>query len=148
MNDRPFPQETQQGEFMDWFDEPAAPVQPSPAPAAPGGQRILGSTRRTVVTALLAVGLLTVGGVAVVFAADPSASPAPTTTTQPSSGTGNGVAPNGGTTRPNGQAPRSHSGVNCPNMGGSGGSGGSTAPDGTAAPSTDGSTSSPSTSDL
>jgi hypothetical protein len=128
---------------MDWFDEPAGPVQPSPVPAAPGGQRNLGPARRTIATALLAVGLLTAGGVAVVFAADPSASPAPSTTTQPSTGTG--AAPNGGTTRPNGQAPRTHSGVNCPNMGGSGGS---TGPDGSATPSTDGSTSSPSTSDL
>jgi hypothetical protein len=142
MNDQPLSKEIDQGEPMDWFDEPAAPVQPSPVPAAPGGQRNLGPARRTIATALLAVGLLTVGGVAVVLAADPSASPAPTTTAQPSTGTGNGAAPNGGTTRPNGQAPRTHSGVNCPNMGGS------TGPDGSAAPSTDGSTSSPSTSDL
>ena len=134
---------------MDWSDQPAAPAQPppgpsfapapwfSPAPAVEaevtGDRPLLGGVRRTVATALLAVGLLTVGGVAVVFAADPSASPAPNATTQPSTG--------GGTTRPNGQAPAGHSGVNCPNMGGSGGS--RTAPTSPAAPSTNGSTSSP-----
>ena len=146
---------------MDWSDQPAVPAQPpfpsspfappasytppasfSPAPASAasetGGRPLLGGARRTVATALLAVGLLTVGGAAVVFAADPSASPAPNATTQPSTG--------GGTTRPNGQAPAGHSGVNCPNMGGSGGSGGSgTAPGSSAAPSTNGSTSSPQT---
>ena len=121
---------------MDWSDQPAGPAQPSqPSPfaapasftpppghgsAAPveaGGRSLLSGTRRTVATALLAVGLLTVGGVAVVFAADPSATPAPNATTQPSTG--------GGTTRPNGQAPGSHNGANCPNMGGSSGSGSS-----------------------
>jgi hypothetical protein len=142
---------------MDWSDQPAVPAQPSqPSPfAAPpsftpapghgsatpvetGGRSLLSGTRRTVATALLAVGLLTVGGAAVVFAADPSASPTPNATTQPSTG--------GGTTRPNGQAPGSHNAADCPNMGGSSGSG--TAPGSSAAPSTNGSTSSPSTSDL
>jgi hypothetical protein len=137
---------------MDWSDQPAVPAQPrfpsspfappasySPPPATaasePGGQPLLGGARRTVATALLAVGLLTVGGAAIVFAADPSASPAPNATTQPSTG--------GGTTRPNGQAPTGHNGANCPNMGGSGGSG--AAPGSSAAPSTNGSTSSPQT---
>jgi len=137
---------------MDWSDQPAVPAQPSaPSPfaaasfsPAPGpgasvtvessGRPVLGGARRTVATALLAVGLLTVGGAAVVFAADPSASPAPNATTQPSTG--------GGTTRPNGQAPGGHNAANCPNMGGSGGSG--TAPGSSAAPSTHESTSSPS----
>lgn len=141
---------------MDWCDQPAVPAQPlqpsspfasqasfSPAPSggAPhveeGGRPLLGGARRTVATALLAVGLLTVGGAAVVFAADPSASPAPNATTQPSTG--------GGTTRPNGQAPKAHNAADCPNKGGSSGSG--TTP-GSSAPPTNGSTSSPSTSNL
>jgi hypothetical protein len=140
---------------MDWSDQPAVPAypsQPSPfastaaftplpgtgsaAPAETGSHSILSGTRRTVASVVLAVGLLTVGGAAVVFAADPSATPAPSATTQPSTG--------GGTTRPSGQAPKSHSGADCPNMGGSSGSGGS----GTTPAPSDGSTSSPSTSDL
>jgi hypothetical protein len=139
---------------MDWSDQPAVPaqpLQPSPFASTPsftpapgpgtsasveaGGRPLLGGARRTVATALLAVGLLTVGGAAVVFAADPSATPAPNATTQPSTG--------GGTTRPNGQTPGGHTGANCPNMGGSGGSG--TTPGSSAAPSTNGSTSSPGT---
>ena len=137
---------------MDWSDQPAVPAKPpfppasfSPEPAwfSPARAKatetddrpLLGGARRTIATALLAVGLLTVGGAAVVFAADPSASPAPNATTQPSTG--------GGTTRPNGQAPTHHNGANCPNMGGSSGSG--TAPGSSAAPSTNGSTSSPQT---
>jgi hypothetical protein len=144
---------------MDWSDQPAVPAhpwQPSPfattaaftpppgagsaALAETGSRSILSGTRRTVASLVLAIGLLTVGGAAVVFAADPSATPAPSATTQPSTG--------GGTTRPSGQAPMSHTGADCPNMGGSSGSGGSgTAPGSSAAPS-DGSTSSPSTSDL
>jgi hypothetical protein len=140
---------------MDWSDQPAVPAQPlQPSPFAPpapfspppggdgsqaeeGGRPLLSGARRTVATALLAVGLLTVGGAAVVFAADPSASPAPNATTQPSTG--------GGTTRPNGQAPKAHNSADCPNMGGSSGSG--TTP-GSSAPSTNGSTSSPSASNL
>ena len=144
---------------MDWSDEPAVPAhpsQPSPfastaaytpppgtgsaTPVESGNRSVLSGTRRTVASIVLAVGLLTVGGAAVVFAADPSATPAPNATTQPSTG--------GGTTRPSGQAPKAHNGADCPNMGGSNGSGGSgTAPGSSAAPS-DGSTSSPSTSDL
>lgn len=141
---------------MDWSDQPAVPAQPSPlastaaytpppgtdsaTPVETGSRSILSGTRRTVASVVLAVGLLTVGGAAVVFAADPSATPTPNATTQPSTG--------GGTTRPSGQAPKTHNGADCPNMGGSSGSGGSgTAPGSSAAPS-DGSTSSPSTSDL
>ena len=144
---------------MDWSDQPAVPAHPSQsspfgrtaaytpppgtgsdAPVETGSRSILSGSRRTVASVVLAVGLLTVGGAAVVFAADPSATPAPSATTQPSTG--------GGTTRPSGQAPKSHNGADCPNMGGSSGSGGSgTAPGSPAAPS-DGSTSSPSTSDL
>jgi hypothetical protein len=131
---------------MDWNDQPAwepaqpppawEPAQPPPAwepasyspqpePAAPASAFAFGGIRRTIATAALAVGLLVVGGTAVVLAADPSASPAPAATTQPSAGTG-------GTTQP-----RTHTG-NCPNMGGNGSSGG-----GSTAPSTNGPTSSP-----
>jgi hypothetical protein len=127
---------------MDWFDQPAAPVQPSPD-STPSRRRLtLGPARRGAATLLLALGLLAIGGGAVVFAADPSTSPAPSTTAQPSTGT------RGGTTtpsQPNGSGRTDHSSVNCPNKGGSG-NGGSTAP--STAPSTDGSTSSPSSSDL
>jgi hypothetical protein len=119
---------------MDWNDPPAwspgpLPAEPANAPPSQASGPKLGGLRRTIVTAALTVGLLVVGGTAVVLAADPSASPAPNATTQPS---------NGGTTRPN------HTGnsADCPNMGGSSGSGSSTAP------STNGSTSSPSSSNL
>lgn len=122
---------------MDWSDQPAAPAHDpqspfatppvSPAPAA--ARPTLNPARRTIATIGLAVGLLTLGGAAAVFAADPSASPAPAATTQPSTGgTGNGAA---GTTDP---APRgagrgaAHDGVPCPNDG--------TAPSGSAAPTT------------
>src|SRR6202008_2158435 len=67
---------------MEWFDQPATPA-PTPPAAAPEGRTAFGGMKRTVATAMLAVGLLVVGGVAVVNAADPSASPAPTTTTRP-----------------------------------------------------------------
>jgi len=104
---------------MDWTQPPAwEPAQPPPVPSAPepstGSAPVLGGVRRTIATVVLAVGLLIVCGSAVVMAADPSASPAPNATTQPSNGTG-------GTT-----TPRTHTG-NCPNMG-TNGSGGSSAP--------------------
>jgi hypothetical protein len=91
----------------------------APQPAAP--RQALGGARRSIATALLAAGLLIVGGVAVVNAADPSPTPS---TTQPSGpGTsGQPANPNSGGTQ--------HKG-NCPNMGtgsGSGGGGGSSAP--------------------
>lgn len=127
---------------MSWNDQPAsqpdqtdwARAQPAPAwepasysppPAAATTPAAFGGIRRTIATVALAVGLLVVGGTAVVLAADPSASPAPNATT----------APSGGTT-----TPRTHTGssANCPNMGGSG-SGGSTTP------STNGPSSSPAT---
>ena len=130
---------------MSWNDQPARepaqqtpawePASYSPPPAAPAQPAAFGGIRRTIATVGLAVGLLVVGGTAVVLAADPSASPAPAATTAPSGGT---TAPSGGTT-----TPRTHTGStkNCPNMGGSGsgGSGGSTAP------STTGPSSSPAT---
>jgi hypothetical protein len=118
---------------MTWNDQPASqPAQPPPAwepasysppPAVVASTPSFGGIRRTIATAALAVGLLIVGGTAVVLAADPSASPAPNATT----------APSGGTT-----TPRTHTGssANCPNMGGSGGS---------TTPSTNGPSSSPTT---
>jgi hypothetical protein len=115
---------------MEWNDRPAwEPAQPPPAEpatlAAPAAAPVFGGIRRTIATAVLAVGLLIVGGTAVAFAADPSASPAPNASSAPANG--------GGTTRPS-HVPGST--ANCPNMGGSG-SGGSTTP------STTGPTSSP-----
>jgi hypothetical protein len=91
---------------MDWYDQPAQ---------SPPAARAVSGVRRGLLTAVLAVGLLGVGGVAVVMAAspDPSASPAPNATTQPSG--------NGGTTAPSTRP--GHSGANCPNMGGNSGSG-------------------------
>jgi len=125
---------------MDWNDPPAwepaqpppawQPAQPPPAEPAPDARPVSASAfagiRRGVAAAALVVGLLAVGGTAVVLAADPSASPAPNATTEPSTGSG------GATT------PKTHTG-NCPNMGGNGTnrSGGATAP------STTGPTSSP-----
>jgi membrane-associated phospholipid phosphatase len=116
---------------MDWNEHPAWSPGPLPAepanmpPVKPASSPTFGGLRRTIATAALTVGLLVVGGTAVVLAADPSASPA--------------ANASGGTTQP-----RTHTGssANCPNMGGSSGSGSSTAP------STNGSTSSPSSSNL
>ena len=75
--------------------------------------------RRGIATALLAGGLLVVGGVAAVAAADPSASPTPNATTQPAD-PGSSAAPDA--------ANPGHRG-NCPDKDGSGsgtdGSGGS-----------------------
>ena len=117
---------------MDWTQPPAwEPAQPPPMSSAPVAETTpsrassFGGIRRTIATAALAVGLLVVGGTAVVLAADPSATPAPSGSTAPSAGT---------------TTPRTHTGstTDCPNMGGSG-SGGSTAP------STTGPSSSPTT---
>jgi hypothetical protein len=91
-----------------------APAAPEPTASRP----FLGGARRGIATALLAAGLLIVGGVAAVNAADPSPSPS---ATQPSSPGTSGQPAN-----PNQNG--THKG-NCPNMGGSGsGSGGSSAP--------------------
>jgi hypothetical protein len=100
---------------MDWYDQPAHPPAEPPQPAP---ERSVSRVRRGILTAVLAVGLLGVGGVAAVMAAspDPSASPAPNATAQPS--------PNGGTTNPSTRPGRA--GHDCPNGGGTtGGSGGS-----------------------
>ena len=67
----------------------------------------LNRPQRMALTAMLAIGLLGVGGVALVQAADPTSSPTTTTTTT----TGSGSGTNGGST------PRS--GHDCPNKNGS-----------------------------
>jgi hypothetical protein len=97
---------------MDWYDQPTE---------SPPAARALTGVRRGLLTAVLAVGLLGVGGVAAVMAAspDPSASSAPNATTQPS-GNGGTTAPS---TRPGGGS--GHMSGNCPNMGGNSGSGSS-----------------------
>jgi hypothetical protein len=147
---------------MDWFDQPAGQpasftppptAEPPARPAAPSP--VLSGTKRLIATTILAVGLLGVGGAAVVFAADPATSPAPSAATTPdgSGGTGGTTTPG---TRPQRQGTpgQGHVKGDCPNMdgaagsggSGSGASGGTTAP--STAPSTNGSTSTPSQSDL
>ena len=127
--------------------DPSPPASFSPAPATvPSdgrGRSHLGGARRTIATALLAVGLLTVGGVAVVFAADPSATPAPSGATAPSTdGSGNGTAPGSGTNRGDRQG-AARDGADCPDKGTDGR--GSTTPDASAAPSTEDPTEDPTT---
>ncbi len=87
---------------MDWNDQPAQ---------APPPDRTIGGLRRGIVTAVLAVGLLVVGGAAAVTAAspDPSASAAPNATTQPSD--------DGSTTPSPSAKPDRGTGHNCPNKG-------------------------------
>jgi hypothetical protein len=98
----------QEVQTMDWYDQPAQ---------SPPADRNVSGIRRGLLTAVLAVGLLGVGGVAAVMAAspDPSATPTPNATTQPPD--------NGGTTAPS-TRPGRGSGHDCPNMGDK--SGGST----------------------
>lgn len=118
---------------MTWNDQPVQPAQPSAPAPVPSGRAGLSPARR-VATLLLALGLLAVGGGAVAFAADPSASPDPAATTQPSTG-----GANGSTTAPstNGQAPADHARGDCPDKAGTGsGSGSGSGPDASAAPST------------
>jgi hypothetical protein len=150
--------------FMDWSDQPATqpahspPSSPPAAPALPAPQTaesdvrtpVLSAAKRGIATVLLAVGLLVVGGVAAVSAADPSGSPAPAATSQPSDGSG-GTAPDassqpGGQAAPNGGA-RTHG--DCPGKGtGASGTDGSGGTGSSPAPATNGSTSSPSTDNL
>ena len=111
-----------------------------PAPDA-GSSRLRG--RRAVASVLLTVGLFALGGTAVALAADPSASPAPSTSTNPTqpSDEATGAPSNDGTTAPSGRP--NHAGKDCPDTGGdSGGPGGSGAspstpssPDATSTPS-------------
>jgi hypothetical protein len=104
---------------MDSFDQPPADPWPStdfyPQPPAPQPERSFGSIRRAAATLALSGMLHVIGGAAVAFAAspDPSASPAPAATSNPSGGT---TAP--GTTTPGTTTPKSTH--NCPNMGGGG----------------------------
>ncbi|HEX5013534.1 MAG TPA: hypothetical protein VFV72_05170 [Candidatus Limnocylindrales bacterium] len=93
-------------EAPDPTDAPATAAGLGTQPATPV---VVRGMRRGIATALLAGGLLIVGGVAAVSAADPSASPAPNATQEP-------AAPGG--TNPG------HRG-NCPNDGSNGGSDGS-----------------------
>ncbi len=94
---------------MTEFTEPiTSPPVPETAP------RRLSGTRRAIASVLLTVGLFAVGGTAVALAADPSATPAPSTSTTPG---------NGGTGAPSGKP--NHNGQDCPNMGGANGSSGS-----------------------
>ncbi len=96
-------------------------TEPFTSPPAPEtAPRRLSGTRRAIASVLLTAGLLAVGGTAVALAADPSASPAPSTSTQPSNG-GTG-APSTGTPSTGDPAGRGGhaNGKDCPNMGGSG----------------------------
>lgn len=113
----------------------AAPVAHDPvaAPVARASSVRLGGSRRGIATALLAAGLLIVGGVAAVSAADPSAPPAPSASSEPSDPGSSGqpanpTTPNGVTGEHRGNCPADGSGGGSDN--GSGGSGGSsTSPD-------------------
>lgn len=135
---------------MSWYDEPAPAPAENPTPAAPARHTIGKGVRRGIATAVLSVGLLVVGGVAVVSAADPASSAAPSATAQPSpGGTTNGPAPDTGTHQRHGSAngrTDPNGGGNCPAKGAAGGSSGGSGS--SPAPSTNDSTSSPSTSDL
>lgn len=141
---------------MNWTDQPAS----QPPDAFPGttGRSVetptasptsdrrspLPSLKRTAATALLAVGLLGVGGAAVVFAADPGTSPAPSATAPSTGGSGGTTQPAapGTGAAPNGQAP-GHGRGNCPNKGDAG-----SGSQGSSAPSTPSNGTTPSTSDL
>jgi len=70
---------------------PGTPTVPESPAATQPGRRQGSSFQRAAAAALLAVGLLTVGGVAIVNAAspDPSASTTPSASGNPSGGTGN-----------------------------------------------------------
>ena len=123
---------------MAWDYEPAMPEPLTPAPPAtssdrsvsaePSAPRTTGRTiglKRTVLTAAVSAMLLVGGAVAVVSAASPDPSAAPSVTAPSGGGTTNP------STRPN------HDGANCPNMGGaSGSSGGSVIPAPAATPAT------------
>lgn len=118
---------------MDWTTEPHAP------PPAPGRMH---RTRRMIATAALAIGLLVLGGSAVAWAADPSASPDPAATAQPADdgttapSTDDSTAPStDGSADPSARPDRA-SGKDCPAKDGSAGgdAGSGTTPDASAAP--------------
>ena len=116
----------------------AEPVPTTRVDARPSGGL---SLRRGIATALLATGLLVIGGAAVVNAADPSTSPAPSQATSPDgSGTapsqtdpsqgGSGQQPDtqGGGHRGPGAGAQGGTHGDCPNMGSDQGSNGGSAP--------------------
>jgi hypothetical protein len=121
------------------WSTPVAPVHAKPA---------MSGLRKGLATALLAAGLLAVGGVAIANAADPSTSPAPSQASPDGNGSGSG-----GTTTPQdpqtspGQprqgGAQSRAGHLCPNKGGGSndsdsGSNGSTTPNAPSSPDTSG----------
>jgi hypothetical protein len=121
------------------WSTPVAPVQAKPA---------MSGLRKGLATALLAAGLLAVGGVAIVNAADPSASPAPSQASPDTNGSGSGgtTTPQDPQTSPGQQrqgGAQGRAGHDCPNKGGGSngtdsGSNGSTTPNATSSPDTSG----------
>ena len=99
---------------MNWDDQPPLSAEPPPAATRIGG------FRRGIVIGTLSLGLLALGGVAAVSAADPSISPSPSaTTTQPADpGTDDPSA----TARPKGDCPKDGSNRGSGDSDGSGGS--------------------------
>ena len=132
---------------MTWYDQPATPA-PTPPIAAPEPRGALGGVKRTVATAMLAVGLLVVGGVAAVNAADPSASADSNASTAPADN-GSGGTPGATQAAPDASARpgrgAGHAAGDCPDKGGTGTGGGT---QGSGSTTDNGSPSSPSTSDL
>ena len=109
---------------MNWNDEPAQsaespPASSGPAPAPTG----IGGLRRSIVVGTLALGLLALGGVAAVSAADPSVSPAPSATTTAPSATDAPLS----TAHPRGNCPKD--GTNGGTNGGSDGTTPDASPD-------------------
>ena len=88
------------------------------APPSGGSSRRTG-TRRAIAMALLAAGLLAVGGTAAALAADPSATPAPAATATPDDGAT--AAPEDGTTTPDSRPDRGGHRGDCPDPDGSDG---------------------------
>jgi hypothetical protein len=87
---------------MNWDDPNLQPAEPPPASTRIGG------FRRSIVVGTMAIGLLALGGVAAVSAADPSASPsttAPSATDAPSA-----TETPASTARPKGDCPEDGSG--------------------------------------
>jgi hypothetical protein len=95
-----------QGDHMEWDIQPLVPAGP-PTVEAPTAETRKTGVRRTVLTAAISALLLVGGGVAVVSAASPAPSSAPSTKSTP---------------------PAHGSSANCPNMGGSSGGSSGTSP--------------------
>jgi hypothetical protein len=114
----------------------------TPLPPPSGGA--FAGAKRSIAMALLAIGLLVVGGSAVAFAADPSPSESPAASTTPTTGddgatTAPETAP--GTDSPGDARPGRGAHADCPDDGSSGGSSGGdtssdsgTTPDATTVP--------------